>query len=97
MARMLSLSLWSIKSERRGDQRSEVLDVGAHDDDVARLECGVISKHADKHLPQHLYLTSGPVAGMELDALVIFAEEWSSVFGTRCSVGCDLGLQATEQ
>ena len=94
---MLSLSLCSIESERRGDQRSEVLDIGAHNDDVARLECGVVSEQADQHLPQHLYLTIGPMAGMELDARVTFAEEWSFLFGRRCSVGCDVGLQPTEQ
>ena len=37
MAGMLGLGLGGVQSERRGDQRRERLDVGAHHDDVPRL------------------------------------------------------------
>ena len=67
---MLGLGLWRVESERGGDQRSELLDVGAHHDDVARLKCGIVSEQADEHLPQHLHLTIGAVAGVELHASV---------------------------
>ena len=68
---MLGLGLWRVEPERGGDQRSEILDVGAHHDDVARLKGGIVSKQADEHLPQHLHLTVGAVAGVELHAAVV--------------------------
>src|SRR4029453_9947244 len=97
MSWMLGLAFWRIESERCGDQRSEVLDVGAHHDDVARLERGIVSKQADEHFPQYLDLTIGAVRGMELHGLVVFGEEWSRLLRKGCSVGCNVRLQPSEQ
>ena len=52
-------------AERRGDQRGEGLDVGAHDDDVARLERRVVREEAEHRLAQHLHLPVRAVAGVD--------------------------------
>ena len=47
-----------VESERRRDERRERLDVGAHDEDVARLKAwGRRASSADEHLAQDLDLT----------------------------------------
>jgi hypothetical protein len=57
--------------ERRGDQRRVVLDVRAHDQDVARLERVVVGEQADEHLAQHLDLALRAMAGVHLQAAVV--------------------------
>ena len=54
------------RPERGGDERRERLDVGAHDEDVARLERGVGLQQAEHDLAQHLDLAVRPVAGVHL-------------------------------
>ncbi|SKS35833.1 Uncharacterised protein [Mycobacteroides abscessus subsp. abscessus] len=47
-------------------QRRVGFDVGAHDEDVARLQCGIVGQQAQQHLAQHIDLTCRAVAGMHL-------------------------------
>ncbi|MEZ5061952.1 MAG: hypothetical protein R2700_10650 [Solirubrobacterales bacterium] len=61
-------------AEDRVDQRREVLDVGAHDDDVARLERRVVGEQVHDRVAQHLDLALAAVAGVDLDAAVVVGE-----------------------
>ena len=60
------------------EQRRVGLDVGAHHEDVARLErvvgVGRVLHQPDQHLPQHLHLPGRPVAGVDLDRPVVGVE-----------------------
>ena len=58
------------EAERRLDQRGVRLDVGAHHEDVARLERGVVGEQAEDDLAQHLDLPGGPMAGVHLHAAI---------------------------
>ena len=62
------------EAERRGDERRVVLDVGAHHEDVARLEARVVLEQAEQHLAEHLDLTGRPVAAVHLDRPVAVGE-----------------------
>ena len=55
------------EAEAGGDQRRVGLDVGAHHQDVARLEGRVVLEQPDQHLAQHVDLAGGAVAGVHLD------------------------------
>ena len=52
------------------DQRRERLDVGAHDDDVARLQRRIVGQRVQDRVAQHLDLAAAAVAGVDLDAAV---------------------------
>ena len=81
--------------ERGRDQRRVGLDVGAHHQDVARLEGRVVGEQAEHHLAQHLDLAGRAVAGVHLDRVVVGAER----AGRRVDggVGGDVVLQPAEQ
>ena len=61
--------------EARGDERGVGLDVGAHHEDVARLEGRVVLEQPDQHLPEHVDLACGPVARVHLDGPVVVGED----------------------
>jgi hypothetical protein len=61
------------QGEGGGDQRREGLDIGAHDEDVARLERGVVGEQAEDDLAQHLHLSRAAVARVHLHAAVAAA------------------------
>ena len=90
-------------AERGVDQRGERLDVRAHDDDVARLERGVVGEEVEEGVAQHLDLTRPAVARVHLHAAVGRVEEQPAVGGIgerragRQAVGADVVLQATQQ
>ena len=73
------------EAERRGDQRCVVLDVRAHDQDVARLQGVVVGEQADQHLAQHLDLALLAVAGVHLQAAVVFRRTDGSGGGSASS------------
>lgn len=54
--------------ERGRDQRGVALDVGAHHDDLARLDAP--GEQVQQDLPQHLHLTGRAVAGVDLHGAV---------------------------
>ena len=54
------------QAEAGRDQRRVGLDVGAHHEDVARLERRVVLEQPDQHLAQHVDLSRGAVAGVDL-------------------------------
>ncbi len=60
-----------VAAERRLDQRREVLDVGAHDDDVARLQRGIRVEQVQDRVAQHFDLAAPAVAGVHRDAVVV--------------------------
>ena len=76
------------------DQRCIGLDVGAHHQDVARLQRRVVLQQAEQHLAQHVDLTGRAVAAVHLHRAVIGRERatlWPN------GIGGDVGLQPTEQ
>ncbi|SIN17457.1 Uncharacterised protein [Mycobacteroides abscessus subsp. abscessus] len=75
-------------------QRRIGFDVGAHDEDVARLQCGVVGKQAQQHLAQHIDLTCRAVAGMHLHRMIVRRER--PALRTHL-VGRQIGLQPTQQ
>ena len=83
-----------VEAERGGHQRRVRLDVGAHHDDVARLERGVVGEEADEDLPEHLDLAVRPRAGVQLDARVRGGEH---VVAARGPVGGEVGLQPVQE
>ena len=83
-------------AERRLDQRGVGLDVGAHDQDVARLERRVVGEQAEQHLAQHLDLAGRAVAGVHLDAAVV-AGRAEREPGSGGGVGGEVGLEPAEQ
>ena len=82
------------EAERRGDQRRVVLDVGAHHEDVARLEARVVLEEPEQHLAEHLDLTRRPVAAVHLDRPVAVGE--GTALGTD-RVGAQVALEPAEQ
>ncbi len=56
--------------ERRPHQRRVGLDVGTHDEHIARLEGRVLDEQVQQGLAQHLHLTGRAVAGVHLDGAV---------------------------
>ena len=82
-------------AERRLDQRGVGLDVGAHHQDVARLERGVVGQQPEQHLAQHLDLAGRAVARVHLHAAVVDVEDPAGrVDG---GVGRDVGLEPGQQ
>ena len=61
----------ALEPEPGRDQRRVGLDVGAHDEDVARLEGGVVVEQPDQHLAEHVDLARRAVAGVDLEAVVV--------------------------
>jgi len=94
---VLSLGFCGVETEGGRNQRCEPLDVGAHDDDVPGLEGRVVGKQTDEHLPQHLHLTIGAVASVELHAVVSGCEKWPLAIRPRRAVRRNVGLQLAEQ
>ena len=90
---MLRLGLGGVQAERRRDQRREGLDVGAHHDDVPRLQGGVVGEQPDQHFAQHLDLAVRAVAGVHLHAAVVGVEQRALGRGTGLGIGGDVGLQ----
>ena len=95
-------SLLVVRAERRLNQRREVLDVGAHDDDVARLELRVLLQQVQDGVAQHLDLPAAAVAGMHADAVVAGCQQRAGVAVAtaaprRCAVGPDVVLDPLQQ
>ena len=97
MTRMLGRGFWRVQTERGGDQRRELLDVGAHHDDVPRLQRGIVGEQSDEHLAQHFDLAIGPVACVELHASVGRLEHRQLVLWERRAILSHIGLQPPEQ
>ena len=76
------------------DQRCEGLDVGAHHQDVARLQRRVVDEQTQQHLTQHVDLASRAVAAVHLDRPVVVGA-YPAVCTHR--VGGDVGLQPAQQ
>ena len=58
------------RPEHRLHQRGERLDVGAHHDDVPRLQRRVVGEQTEQRVAQHLDLPGAAVAGVDLDGPV---------------------------
>ena len=90
-------------AERRVDERRERLDVGAHDDDVARLEGRVVLQQVQDRVARDLDLARAAVAGVDLHAAVVGPQQRASVGGAgqrlarRRAVGAHVGLDLREQ
>ncbi len=82
------------RPERRVDQRRERLDVGAHDDHVARLERRVLVEPVQDRVAERLDLARAAVAGVDLDAAV--ARVGHEVAGGR-AIGAHVGLDPGEE
>ncbi len=82
------------EAERGGDERCVALDVGTHDEDVARLEARVVLEQAEQHLAEHLHLTGRAVAAVHLDRPVRLV--MGAPLGTG-GVGAEVGLEPTQQ
>ena len=59
------------EAEAGRDQRRVGLDVGAHHEDVARLEGRVVLEQAEQHLAQHVDLAGRAVAAVHLHRAVV--------------------------
>ena len=95
-------TLLVVRAERRLNERREMLDVGAHDDDVARLELGVLFEEVQDGVAQHLDLPAAAVTGMDADAVVAGDQERAGVAVTvahsgRCAVGPNIVLDPLQQ
>ena len=95
-------SLLVVRAERRLNERREVLDVGAHDDDVARLELGVLFQQVQDGVAQHLDLPAAAVTGMDPDAVVAGRQQRAGVavaiaHSGRRAVGSDIVLDPLQQ
>ena len=76
------------------DQRGVGLDVGAHHEDVARLQRRVVLEQTEEHLAEHVDLAGRTVAAVDLDRAVVGGER------APCrgdGVGGEVGLQPAEQ
>ncbi len=73
-------SLLFMCAESRLDERGEVLDVGAHHDDVARLEIRVLRQMVQDRIAQDLDLAAPAVAGVHADAVVV-GRQWRECVG----------------
>ena len=82
------------EAEARRDQRRVGLDVGAHDEDVARLEGRIVLEQAQQHLAQHVDLAGRAVTAVHLDRPVRHRQR-----ATRRPdrVGAQVGLEPAEQ
>jgi hypothetical protein len=78
------------RTERGLQQGGERLDVGAHHDDVARLERRVLGQQVQDRVAQDLDLARAAVAGVDLDAVVRLCVLERSILP-------DAGLEACEQ
>ena len=92
----------SSRAERGLDERREVLDVGAHDDDVAGLEARVLLQQVQDGVAQHLDLPAAAVAGVDADAVVAGCQQRAGVavaspHSGRCAVGSDIVLDPLQQ
>ena len=68
------------RAERRFDEGREVLDVGAHDDDVAQFELRVgLEQPVQDRIAQDLDLARPPVARMDADAVVAVRQQRARV------------------
>ena len=85
------------------DQRREDLDVGAHDDDVARLERRVVGEQVEDRVAHDLDLAGAAVAGVHLQASIVRLQQHALVVGAgegqarRGAVGANVGLDSAEQ
>ena len=85
------------------DQRREDLDIGAHDDDVARLERRVVGEQVQDRVAHHLDLAGAAVAGVHLQAAIVRLEQHALVGragerqARRRAVGANVGLDPAEQ
>jgi hypothetical protein len=59
------------------------LYIGAHDENVARLEIGVIFEQVQDRVAQDLDLACAPVACVDLDAAVVGREYRTHISTTR--------------
>jgi hypothetical protein len=86
------------RAERRVDQRRVGLDVGAHDDDVSRLERRVVGQGVQERVAQDLDLAGAAVAGVDGQGRVVRVER-RAVAGVLRGRGVDpdVGLEAGEQ
>ena len=81
------------------DQRRERLDVGAHHEDVARLEGRVVLEQPDQHLAQHVDL-AGRRRGRRAPGRLRSSSAWTprgALVGVGACVGAEVGLQPAEQ
>ncbi len=74
------------------DERRVRLDIGAHDDDVAWLESGVVAEQVQQALAEHLDLPGGSVAGVDHHGPVGLCR---SGFGG--AIVAEIGLQPAEE
>ena len=65
------------------DQRREDLDVGAHDDDVARLQRRVVGEQVEDRVAHDLDLAGTAVAGVHLQASIVRLQQHALVVGAR--------------
>ncbi len=93
----------SAGSERGLDERRDRLDVRAHDDHVARLERRVTLEQVEDRVTDHLDLTRTAVAGVDLEAVIVVAEQCPCIFLAgkrrpgRRGVDADPGLDPLQQ
>lgn len=80
--------------EAGDDQRGVGLDVGAHHQDVARLQGGIVGQQPQQHLAQHVDLPGRAVAAVHLHRPVVGRPgPAAGVDG----IGGDVGLQPAQQ
>ena len=90
-------------AERGMDQRREVLDVGTHDQDVARLQGRVVGEQVQDRVAQDLDLAGPAVAGVHLHTAIRRVEQHPLVgdVGKRQPrwrpVGSNVGLDPCQQ
>ncbi len=82
------------EAEVGDDERGVGLDVGAHHQDVARLERRVVGQQPEQHLPQHVDLPGRAVAAVDLYGPVVVGQHAA---GRTDRVGGQVGLQPAEQ
>ena len=82
------------EAEVRRDQRGVSLDVGAHDEDVAGLQCLVVGEQAEQHLAQHVDLPGRAVTGVHLHRAVTGLQRTAL---RPNLIGGDVGLQPAQQ
>jgi hypothetical protein len=85
------------------NEGGEGLDVGAHDDDVAGLEGGVVGQEVEDGVAHHLHLAGPTVAGMHLQAAVAGFEDGPLILlageggAGRVAVGPHVGLDTGQE
>ena len=93
LGRMAEIGMLT-RAERRGDQWRVGLDIGAHDQDVARLQRFVVVEQAQQHITQDIDLPGRAVTAMDLHGPVGLREP--PLTGPDL-VGRDVGLQPAQQ